>query len=166
MIRIDRGPEPTPLIDARKTRLRAAVRAYNKHGPGSPDLTATLVGYNPPAVKDALFLAQHKKCAWCETRPHYSSSPVEHYRPKAGAHRHDRGQTARIDDGHYWWLTWTWSNLLFSCPRCNDQGHKANFFPLAPAAPTWCVEPTASLEGSSLGTRRARSRRVAYWRAR
>ena len=89
------------------------------------------MGYNPPAVKDVLFLAQHRKCSWCEIRTHYSSSPVEHYRPKAGAHRHDRGAPPRIDHGHYWWLTWTWVNLLFSCPRCNDQGHKANFFPLA-----------------------------------
>ena len=37
----------------------------------------------------------------------HSSSPVEHYRPKAGAGRHDRGTPSRVDDGHYWWLTWT-----------------------------------------------------------
>jgi len=134
MIRIDRGLEPAALAAARTRRLSAAVRAYNQHGHGSPELADKLVGYNLQAVKDALFLAQHKKCAWCEIRAHYSSSPVEHYRPKARAHRHDRGTPPRIDHGHYWWLTWTWSNLLFSCPRCNDQGHKANFFPLAPGS--------------------------------
>jgi hypothetical protein len=134
MIRVRRGAEPAILATVRSKRLRTAVIAYNRYGPGSRELKNALVGYNPMAVKDALFLAQHKKCAWCESRAHYSSSPVEHYRPKDGAHRHQRGTRAQIDDGHYWWLTWTWTNLLFSCPRCNDQGHKANFFPLAPGS--------------------------------
>lgn len=134
MTRIRRGAEPAALAAARGRRLSVAVKAYNQHGPGSRELADALVGYNPTAVKDALFLAQHKKCAWCEMRAHHSSSPVEHYRPKDGAHRHERGTPAQIDDGHYWWLTWTWSNLLFSCPRCNDRGHKANFFPLAPGS--------------------------------
>lgn len=131
MIRIRRGAEPAALARARERRPLVAAEAYNRHGPGSRQLKVTLIGYKLRPVKDALFLAQHKKCAWCERRPHYSSSPVEHYRPKDGAHRHQRGAPARIDEGHYWWLTWTWTNLLFSCPRCNDQGHKANFFPLA-----------------------------------
>ena len=39
-----------------------------------------------------------------------------------------------LDRGHYWWLTWTWENLLFACARCNDQGHKGNYFPLKSAA--------------------------------
>jgi hypothetical protein len=135
MIRINRGPEPPELASARRARLAAAVKAYNRQGPGSRELINLLDGYNARAIKDALYQAQHKKCAWCERRQSYSSSPVEHYRPKAGAARHDRGTPAQVDHGHYWWLTWTWANLLFSCPRCNDQGHKGNFFPLAPGSP-------------------------------
>jgi hypothetical protein len=134
MIRIRRGAEPPVLAKARKTRLPAAVRTYHQHGVSSRELYASLKGYNPPVVKETLFRAQHEKCAWCELRAHYSSSPVEHYRPKAGADRHDRGALAQTDGGHYWWLTWTWENLLFSCPRCNDAAHKANFFPLAPGS--------------------------------
>ncbi len=134
MIRIDRGPEPSALVTARRTRLSAAVKTYNRHDAGSRELSDTLVGYNTRAIKDALYLAQHKKCAWCELRVQYSSSPVEHYRPKDGAGRHDRGALPQVDRGHYWWLTWTWANLLFACPRCNDQGHKANFFPLEPGS--------------------------------
>jgi len=131
MIRIQRGAEPSALAAARARRLAASFQAYNVHGAGSPELTATLVGYNVPTVKDTLFLAQHKKCAWCERRRDYSSSPVDHYRPKDGAWRHKRGARRVVDRGHYWWLTWTWTNLLFVCPRCNDAGHKANHFPLA-----------------------------------
>lgn len=132
MIRIARGTERPELAKARSKRLGAAMNAYNQHGSGSRELTATLIGYDPPAVKKTLYLAQAKKCAWCERRRDYSSSPIDHYRPKDGAWRHDRGQPVRVDRGHYWWLTWTWTNLLFVCPRCNDRGHKASFFPLVP----------------------------------
>lgn len=138
MIRIRRGPEPASLATARNRQLSAAVKAYNQHGHGSKELSDKLVGYKLRRVKQRLFLAQHKKCAWCEVRAQYSSSPVEHYRPKNGAHRHDRGEPPRIDHGHYWWLTWTWENLLFSCTRCNDQGHKANFFPTGARIVTAC----------------------------
>lgn len=131
MIRIVRGREPSALARARARWLGEAVRAYNRHGAGSLELTNVLVGYNPPEVKKALYDAQAKKCAWCEQIAYYSSSPVDHFRPKDGAWRHDRGAATRIDRGHYWWLTWTWTNLLFVCNRCNDRGHKASFFPLA-----------------------------------
>ena len=40
-------------------------------------------------------------------------SPVEHFRPKSS----------------YWWLTWTWDNLLFACQWCNTK-HKRSQFPL------------------------------------
>ena len=76
MIRIDRGQEPSALVTARSTRLSAAVKTYNRHGAGSRELSDTLVGYNMPTIKDALYLAQHKKCSWCELLVLYSSSPV------------------------------------------------------------------------------------------
>jgi hypothetical protein len=99
MIRIDRGAEPAALVAARARRLAAAIQAYNLHGVGSPELTAALVGYNFPAVKEALYLAQEKKCAWCERRRDYSSSPVDHFRPKDGAWRHRRGARHQVDRG-------------------------------------------------------------------
>jgi uncharacterized protein (TIGR02646 family) len=130
MIRIGRGTEPAALVAARARHLPAAIQAYNLHGAGSRELTDLLVGYNPRKIKDQLYLAQAKKCAWCERRRDYSSSPVDHFRPKDGAWRHKRGARRHVDRGHYWWLTWTWTNLLFVCPRCNDRGHKASYFPL------------------------------------
>ena len=91
-------------------------------------------------MKARLWADQHKKCAWCERRQSFSSSPVEHVRPKDGAWRdvpeEPRPRRSRkgspTSPDHYWWLTWSWQNLLFSCVRCNDRGHKANYFPLAP----------------------------------
>lgn len=50
--------------------------------------------------------------------------PVEHFRPKTEA---DRSPGSGETEG-YWWLCWTWENLLFSCVTCN--GKKGTRFPL------------------------------------
>jgi hypothetical protein len=157
MIRIDRGPEPRGLKIAAPRRLRAAVAAFNQHGAPSVALTQELTGYGSEKTKEALFLAQHEKCAWCERLTDFSSAPVEHYRPKDGAWRNLPDEKRRADAVHYWWLTWTWSNLLFSCARCNDAGHKANYFPLrsttvpaaAPLAPLPLPPPSPIVDVSA-----------------
>ncbi|WP_434299634.1 HNH endonuclease [Corallococcus exiguus] len=130
MIRISRGAEPTTLTRAATTRLSVAAERFNLHGAPSDELKRKLTGYNARSTKQALFLAQKQKCAWCERLTDFSSAPVEHYRPKDGAWRNLPHEPRKVDGGHYWWLSWTWSNLLFSCMRCNDQAHKANYFPL------------------------------------
>ncbi|AEI67211.1 hypothetical protein [Corallococcus macrosporus] len=131
MIRIARGAAPIGLEKSAPRYQAAAAKVFNRHRGMSDALQEILSkGYNSRATKQALYLAQHEKCAWCERQMDFSSSPVEHYRPKDGAWRHLPGQKPRIDKGHYWWLAWSWSNLLFSCSRCNDRGHKANYFPL------------------------------------
>lgn len=148
MIRIVRSTEPAPLETARRSRLaRIADLA-----PGG-DRSELLVGYQAEKVKATLFADQRKKCAWCEVRQGLSSNPVEHVRPKDGAWRDvpeeprpRRPRDRPTSPGHYWWLTWTWENLLFSCVRCNDQGHKANYFPLAPGAPE-LPEPAFTADG-------------------
>jgi hypothetical protein len=147
MILILRGKEPTGFERKRNNRLSEAIDAFNLHGAPSPSLTPCLKGYGDKSTKEALYKAQHKKCAWCERATDFSSSPVEHIRPKNGAWRNLPGQTLIEDRGHYWWLTWTWSNLVFSCVRCNDHGHKANYFPLLPGTkpvPTPSRQPPAS----------------------
>lgn len=130
MIQVVRGDEPPSLVKARAERLAYAVAVYNEGGAPSEKLSKALTGYDVRDVKRTLYDGQHKKCAYCERRRDFSSSPIEHYRPKDGALRNLRGEPVRESAGHYWWLTWTWSNLLFACPRCNDPGHKGNYFPL------------------------------------
>ena len=136
MIRIIRRDEPEPLARARSQQL-ARIATLDP----SADRSALLVGYKHAEVKAKLYAAQRKKCAWCEVRQPFGSSPVEHMRPKDGAWRDvpdvprkPRPRASPSSPDHYWWLTWTWGNLLFSCVRCNDQGHKANYFPLAPGS--------------------------------
>ncbi len=124
MIRINRGPEPPELAHSRGTKLAQALAQWKTCG--TPP--ASIKGYE--CAKEPLFLAQMKKCAYCERTTDLSSAPTEHFRPKNGAWRHDPGTPQKLDGDHYWWLAWTWENLLFSCVRCNDQAHKANYFPL------------------------------------
>ena len=59
---------------------------------------------------------QYNKCCYCEKReeqPKYRD--VEHYRPTS----------------LYWWLAWTWENLLFACIDCNRE-QKRDKFPQEP----------------------------------
>jgi uncharacterized protein (TIGR02646 family) len=157
LILVDRGPEPPALTAARTVRLADAVAAYNAHGAPSEQLSNELNGYDAMEVKKTLHESQHKKCAWCEIRSHFSSSPIEHYRPKNGAWRNLRGVKKQVSAGHYWWLTWSWHNLFFSCPRCNDHGHKGSYFPLrsgasevsAPARPIIGELPAAAFDMSA-----------------
>lgn len=110
MIRIERRSEPAELTSARETALalaRDALRSGAK---------IELSGYE--VAKTALAEMQHCKCCYCEKveeQPKYRD--VEHYRPKS----------------QYWWLTWTWDNLLFACVDCNRE-HKRDRFPLAPGS--------------------------------
>jgi hypothetical protein len=74
-------------------------------------------------AKPDLFRMQHNKCCYCEKIEEQAKyREVEHYRPKA----------------RYWWLTWTWTNLLFACPDCNRE-HKRDQFPLIPGSVSLAV---------------------------
>ncbi|MDP8229009.1 MAG: retron system putative HNH endonuclease [Candidatus Electryoneaceae bacterium] len=60
--------------------------------------------YRHKQVKDALVAMFSGKCAYCESRiQHIAYGHIEHYRPKS------------IFPG----LTFTWSNLLLACSKCN-----------------------------------------------
>ncbi|MEX1361513.1 MAG: hypothetical protein AB1Z98_00180 [Nannocystaceae bacterium] len=76
-------------------------------------LSKELLGTEYRVAREALAEGQFLKCCYCEDRlQDVRWEHVEHFRPKV----------------RYWWLTWTWDNLLFSCIRCNHA--KAEEFPL------------------------------------
>lgn len=128
MIRVHRGSEPQTLVAAQSTRLKQAIDAFNTHGHGSTALLRALDdGYR--VAKKKLFLSQHKKCAYCERSPGFEGQPVEHFRPKKQALRGTKSKRV-TDRERYWWLTWTWDDLLFACATCNGQARKGNHFPL------------------------------------
>ncbi|MFT4224326.1 HNH endonuclease [Dysgonomonas sp.] len=60
--------------------------------------------YKYKDIKDKLSSLYHNKCAFCEQR--IEQYHVEHYRPKNG-------------NGAYYWLAFSWDNLLLACPKCN-----------------------------------------------
>jgi hypothetical protein len=70
--------------------------------------------YKDIEVKKALEKLFHGKCAYCEGQP-TSQGPwdVEHYRPKG---------RVKENENHpgYYWLAYTWENLLPSCAYCNQ----------------------------------------------
>lgn len=69
--------------------------------------------YAADIVRAALEELFHRKCAYCEYKL-AGTFDVEHYRPK--------GRVAE-DMNHpgYYWLAYTWSNLLPSCEFCNQR---------------------------------------------
>lgn len=135
MIRIIRKPTTAPqnIADKEAQNLGPASQLPGASVPISthyvdgrvPDATGTRLKIHQPqslvdskqidgyqvARKD-LYYMQHNKCCYCEWCPGLKARDVEHFRPKA----------------IYWWLAWSWPNLLFSCDICNST--KGNYFPL------------------------------------
>lgn len=109
MIRVSRPAEEPPGLAVARAKGLAATRPLAQAGTlVSKDFT----GYQ--VARASLYEAQHGKCAYCEWSPlAIDWSPTEHFRPK----------------GTYWWLAWSWSNLLFACQWCNTT-HKGTRFPL------------------------------------
>jgi uncharacterized protein (TIGR02646 family) len=58
--------------------------------------------YKYPDIKEALEKIYLNKCAYCETK--VERWDVEHFRPKS----------------IYYWLVYSWDNLLLACPTCNS----------------------------------------------
>ena len=117
MIRVARGVEPARLAKLRIEKL-AALNLLGRE-PTSDEI----VGYR--AVAEELWDAHHHKCCYCEQRVPKGFNDVEHYRPKCRA---DRRPGCTLTHG-YWWLAFSWDNLLFACPACNRSG-KNDLFPL------------------------------------
>ena len=104
MTPIRRPAEPAALAAVRAQKLasaRAAISAGAKVDFG-----------DYAVVKKDLAAMQHNKCCYCEKREEQAKyRDVEHYRPKS----------------QYYWLTWTWENLLFACQDCNREQKKDKF---------------------------------------
>jgi uncharacterized protein (TIGR02646 family) len=71
--------------------------------------------YGSDAVRMMLEKLFEQKCAYCEGKIGVGGSwDVEHYRPK------NRVAENSTHPGYYW-LTYTWENLLPSCTHCNQR---------------------------------------------
>jgi hypothetical protein len=150
VITVVRGAEPSELEASRAKKLKEAVALFNKYGPASKELLDCLDG-GYQVARDTLWGRQHKKCAYCEQQTPLEEQPTEHFRPKKHALRNWRAEDPDDKDvDRYWWLTWTWENLLFACTTCNGRSHKGNHFPLVRSS-----EPLAAARVCARGWPRA-----------
>jgi len=65
----------------------------------------------------------HQKCAFCEAPLDNEVGDIEHFRPK----NENKNESTKCNKKFsYYWLAFSWDNLLPSCSRCN--GKKSNCF--------------------------------------
>jgi len=99
---------------------RAAAEAYYNVVP-RPSKSYDFKRYREIPVVQALNSLFNGKCAYCESAYiAVDALDVEHFRPKAGV------DEAPNHPG-YWWLAADWTNLLPSCPPCNQRRKQAEF---------------------------------------
>jgi uncharacterized protein (TIGR02646 family) len=132
MIKIDRPQEQPDVLGTRGLpQTQADCLAYDaaprRYRNGDLTLSANSKIYGHETVKTALLTAQHKKCCYCERKIRASDyGAVEHFRPKAGFRQNEDSPEEKPG---YYWLAYTWSNLLVSCSVCNTSW-KQTYFPL------------------------------------
>jgi hypothetical protein len=103
--------KPFPRF-ANKTELERAREYYAAVPP--PKKAFKFERYGEFDVRFALDQLFHEKCAYCESVYRaVDSRDVEHFRPKGGV------AESPAHPG-YWWLAASWTNLLPSCPACNQ----------------------------------------------
>lgn len=123
MIKLPARPTCPPVLESNK--VNAARKALaRKVSRGKRLNNADFKGKRYwGETKQVLQQYQNGKCCFCERqRDANAEADVEHFRPKLEV-------TENLNHPGYWWLAYEWSNLLFSCKKCNS-GYKKNHFPL------------------------------------
>jgi uncharacterized protein (TIGR02646 family) len=151
VIRILR-PEEAPGVLAERERelvprmladYRADPRSYHD---GSKRFSFDSAVYGHPAVRERLRAAQQSKCCYCELPIVSEAGDVEHFRPKASVRQ---GPEHPRQTPGYFWLSYSWRNLLYACSKCNREG-KLDFFPLEdPAARASAMHEDGSTMGEA-----------------
>ena len=100
MIKVEKNFEDIPKILTNQTREKAF---YKNIEVGAFEHGKNL--YKPNSVKKRLQIIYHNKCAYCEKDISDEPQSIEHYRPKDS----------------YYWLAYSWDNLLLCCTRCNSK---------------------------------------------
>jgi len=80
--------------------------------------------YKRDKVRNQLRTDQLAKCAYCEKKLAEEATHVDHYRPFKSV----TSEGIRLYPGYYW-LGYTWENLLLTCGKCNSL--KNDKFPLS-----------------------------------
>lgn len=122
MIKIDKPRQAPSIFRSNKVRrARNKIRNIinNRNFPSKTDFPPH---WGDKRVREKLWKMQHEKCCYCERKRDMArESDIEHFRPKTEI----QGQPKP----GYWWLAYHWSNLFFSCRKCN-QDYKKTQFPI------------------------------------
>lgn len=108
MIKLRLGPKPNFLVRHGDNLIEKIMSSiYN----GTILRSSVKKAYKNPEIKASVLVESHEKCAYCETKvTHQYPGDIEHIIPKKKFPR----------------LTLTWSNLTFSCFKCNNS--KRDYF--------------------------------------
>ena len=132
MIPVDRPKEPPGILRRNGlkwlSKLQTAIANLQavKNNPAATkeqivksekNVEKAIDKYRHKEIKDALERMFNGKCAYCESQVTTTGyGDIEHFCPK----RNQRCVN----------LTFEWRNLLLSCEKCNDAGHKGIQFPI------------------------------------
>jgi uncharacterized protein (TIGR02646 family) len=130
MIFVDRNSVPLPMVFYSNELILARERLfdyYRKLAGGSQQRFSQ--PFEPAFQKELredIAVLFHNKCAYCESVIQTTIAPgsVDHFRPKNGA----RGLKKESSLLHYWWLTYEWYNMNYSCLNCDR--FKSTWFPV------------------------------------
>jgi len=125
MIHIQRAyPTPATITSARAETARSELEQQVEADPSKLTIKSSI--YAASDVKQTLINdMQHSKCCFCESKiTHVAYGDVEHFRPKKAVL-----QDGQLKRPGYYWLAYTWENLLLSCELCNRR-KKRNKFPI------------------------------------
>lgn len=122
MIRLKSVAKPVYLDGPAVQTVMEGNRASVSQG-GSPTITSL---WDNESVRVALDERHYRgKCCYTERRrDNKLERDVEHFRPKAKV-------TGENNHPGYWWLAYSWDNLLISS-KVSNSIYKANHFPLLP----------------------------------
>lgn len=125
MIQIKNRPDNLPSFStARVENLRNLLRQKVASGGALTNTDIDDSVWKTQEVRETLINTQNRKCCFCENkRARKREFDGEHFRPKLQV----SGDLAHLG---YWWLTYEWTNIFYSCKTCNQE-YKKNLFPIA-----------------------------------
>jgi uncharacterized protein (TIGR02646 family) len=123
MIRIARGTAPEILTTLGIAACQALCARVDEEGEGCR-LKFDSPIYGHISVYQELHRMQHGKCCYCERS--IDRGTIDHYRPKGAIYQ---APGVRVSGHGYYWLAYTWENLLLACSDCNTR-FKRQLFPL------------------------------------
>jgi len=115
MIKVNKDLSQIPnILTSTPTRGESRVTVF-QNNIDSSDYVDEKNCYKVTSIQNKLNEVYHLKCAYCEQKLLDSPKHIEHYRPKS----------------IYYWLAYSWDNLLLSCGSCNSA--KGNRFEVSKA---------------------------------